>query len=403
MATSWWRPWRVGIAGLVAMVVAACAFVYRFNTLGGTLGGFDNDHFIYLIRTDMLLEGEQPLRDFADAELRGAWPALTYAVSAWAQQLGGRNLLSEAYLTTGLLALAYAVVFLAALELSKRWFVALLAVAGAVATAPKLYNYQKVLVLALGVWALRAVVLRPSVARLAAAAAVTAVATLFRHDYGIYVAAGIVAALVAGNAGRWCAGARHVATYAAFTGVCLLPSLAWVHYYEGLREYVASSSASVTVERARTELTLPVFDSATLLSPDNLLCLLGGGGCRRARSRSGHSQIGGRALDERRSGDGNWPVRRGAARHQFFSESEPRRTVRRRSRCRGAARGVDGRRGVAAPFGRGAAGGAVRPRAAAARGVRSRVHAGEHDARARHERAVGLVGQDRAPVRGGAG
>ena len=80
------------------------AFVYRFNTLGGALGGFDNDHFIYLIRTDMLLAGEQPLRDFVDAELRGAWPALTYAVSAWAQQIGGRTLLPEAFLTVGALA-----------------------------------------------------------------------------------------------------------------------------------------------------------------------------------------------------------------------------------------------------------------------------------------------------------
>ena len=65
------------IAAWVAAAVAFVAFIYRFNTLGGSLGGFDNDHFIYLIRTDMLLAGEQPLRDFVDAELRGAWPALT--------------------------------------------------------------------------------------------------------------------------------------------------------------------------------------------------------------------------------------------------------------------------------------------------------------------------------------
>src|SRR5688500_2732023 len=101
---------RVVLIGVTAAVVAAVAFVLRFNTLGGALGGFDNDHFIYLIRTNMLLAGEQPLRDFADAELRGAWPALTYALSAWAQQLGGRTLLPEAYLTVGLIALAHALV-----------------------------------------------------------------------------------------------------------------------------------------------------------------------------------------------------------------------------------------------------------------------------------------------------
>ncbi|MGH9256185.1 MAG: hypothetical protein ACRD3C_16630, partial [Vicinamibacterales bacterium] len=128
-AGSWWQPWRIVVGVTVAACVACVAFAYRFNTLGGTLAGFDNDHFAHLMRTEMLLHAEQPLRDFADAELRGAWPALSYAVPAWAQQLGGRTLLSEAYLTIGALALAYALVFLCALDLSKQWVVALLAAA----------------------------------------------------------------------------------------------------------------------------------------------------------------------------------------------------------------------------------------------------------------------------------
>ena len=65
----------------VAVLIAAIAFVFRFNTLGGTLGGFDNDEFAHLLRSQALLRGEQPLRDFADAELRGAWPALSYPSS----------------------------------------------------------------------------------------------------------------------------------------------------------------------------------------------------------------------------------------------------------------------------------------------------------------------------------
>ena len=126
-APIWWSRRRIAIAAVVAVVVGVGAFLFRFNTLGGTLGGFDNDHFTRLIRADMLLQGEQPLRDFADAELRGAWPALTYAMSAWAQQIGGRTLLPEAYLTVGLLTLAFVIVFLLALDLSKRWSVAVLA------------------------------------------------------------------------------------------------------------------------------------------------------------------------------------------------------------------------------------------------------------------------------------
>src|SRR5688572_9611123 len=46
--TSWWRPWRIAVAAAAAVLIAAVAFLFRFNSLGGSLGGFDNDHFIYL-------------------------------------------------------------------------------------------------------------------------------------------------------------------------------------------------------------------------------------------------------------------------------------------------------------------------------------------------------------------
>ena len=65
--SSWWSGWRIPGAVAAAVAVGVVSFAFRFNTLGGALGGFDNDHFIYLTRTDMLLWGEQPLRDFVDA------------------------------------------------------------------------------------------------------------------------------------------------------------------------------------------------------------------------------------------------------------------------------------------------------------------------------------------------
>lgn len=266
----WWRPWRIAAAAAAAIFIALAAFLVRFNTLGGSLGGFDNDHFSSLIRTDMLLRGEQPLRDFVDAELRGAWPALTYATSAWAQQIGGATLLPEAYLTAGSLALGYALVFLIALMLSKRWSVAFLAAGVAMATMPKLYNYPKVLALAAGAWAIRAAVAKPTRVRLASAALVTAVAVLFRHDLGVYPAAGVTAGLLAANAGQLTAALRYVATYAGFTAAFLLPSLAWIQIYEGIPAYVRTSRESVVVERARTALTLLPFDFSNPLAFDNL-------------------------------------------------------------------------------------------------------------------------------------
>jgi hypothetical protein len=266
----WWDLRRVVLAAVVAGLVAAVAFLFRFNVLGGALGGFDNDHFIYLIRAEMLVAGEQPLRDFVDAELRGAWPALTYAASAWAQRLGGPTLLPEAYLTVGLLALAHALVFVLALDLSRRWVVAALAAALTLATMPKLYNYPKVLALACGVWAVRAAALQPTTLRLALAALVTAAAVLFRHDLGIYVAAAMGAALGARDIDRWRLLLRHVGIYGALTIACLLPSVIWVQVYEGLPKYIRDAAASVAVEQGRTNLRLPPLDLSMPLAPANL-------------------------------------------------------------------------------------------------------------------------------------
>lgn len=259
-APIWWSRRRIAIAAVVAVVVGVGAFLFRFNALGGTLGGFDNDHFTRLIRADVLLQGQQPLRDFADSELRGAWPALTYAMSAWAQQIGGRRLLSEAYLTVGLLTLAFVIVFLLALDLSKRWSVAVLATIAAIATMPKVHNYPKVLTLTLGIWALRAVVSRPTVLRLGAAALATAVAVLFRHDYGVYVATGIVVALVARDAGQLSVAARSVGIYAALTALWLLPSAIWVQVYGGIPLYLRNALTTVAAERTRTPLELSQVD-----------------------------------------------------------------------------------------------------------------------------------------------
>lgn len=251
---TWWGFRRIALAAVLAIVVAAAAFAYRFNSLGGSLGGLDNDHFAHLMRTEMLLRGEQPLRDFADFELRGARPSLSYEVSALAQRLGGRNLLSEAYLTVGALALAHAIVFVLALDLSKRFAVALLAATLAIATGPKLYNYPKVLVLALAALALRLVVINPSVPRLALAAATTAVALLFRHDYAVYVAVGIVSALVARQPAEWRATARHVGIYGGLTTLLVVPSAIWIQVYEGLPAYIRSSFGAARTESLRTEL-----------------------------------------------------------------------------------------------------------------------------------------------------
>ena len=262
--------WRMALAAIVAVAVAAAAFALRFNALGGTMGGFDNDHFVHLVRTDLLLNGEQPLRDFADAELRGARPSLGYAASAWAQQLWGRTLLSEAYLTAGGLAISAAGVFLLALHLSRRWSVALLAVACVLASHPKLYNYEKLVVLFVGAALIRVWVVRPSWIAMAALAGWTAVAALVRHDYAVYVGAAAVAALLVRGPAPLPLRTRRLAAYVALTLMLLLPSIAWVQRHAGLSAYAQRSLESVSGESSRTALVWPRLRAGEGWSEDNL-------------------------------------------------------------------------------------------------------------------------------------
>lgn len=269
--SSWWRWRRVLCAALCAVVVAVVAFTFRFNSLtNGSLGGFTNDHFVHLLRVEMLLRGEQPLRDFADAEMQGAWPALSYAASAWAQQIGGRTLLPEAYLTVGALALANAVLFLLVLDGTRRWALAWLATTLCVAMVPRLYSYHKLLMLTFGAVAIRAVTKTPSASRLCLAAITTSVATLFRHDYGIYVGSGVIAGLIARDAGGWPVAGRRVATYIGMTALCLLPSAVWVQVYEGIPSYVSDNLVTAGLEASRTELNLPPLTMSALFRSDSL-------------------------------------------------------------------------------------------------------------------------------------
>ena len=248
------------------------AFLFRFNSLvGESLGGFTNDQFVSLSRVEMLLHGEQPLRDFADAELRGAWPALSYEASAWAQRLGGRTLVPEAWLTTAALAAAQALVFVVTWDVTGRWLLAWLATALCIVSMPRLYSYPKILMFALGIAATRCLMTTPSMWRLGVTAAITSVAFLFRHDCGGYIAVAVVSALVARDAGSWALVRRRVGTYLGFTALFLLPSAIWVQVYEGIPSYVRSNLEIAALEAGRSELVdLPVPTLATLFTNSSL-------------------------------------------------------------------------------------------------------------------------------------
>ena len=130
--------WRRALSRtIVVVLLIGFTCLYRFNTLGGRFAGFDNDHFVPFAYAKQVQAGDQPLRDFSGLGLQGAWPSLTYEVSALGQEWLGNNLRSEAIVTVSAVALAAALTFAAASMLSNAfWGVLATAVTTLPATAP---------------------------------------------------------------------------------------------------------------------------------------------------------------------------------------------------------------------------------------------------------------------------
>jgi hypothetical protein len=258
---------------VVALLVFGWVFLYRFNTLGGAFGGFDNDHFLHFVYAKQVQGGEQPLRDFLDAGLQGAVPSLTYELSAAAQNYFGNNLRSEAWLTVGAVALAAAVTFVAASTIAPwPWALAMALLSALI--SPKLYSYPKVLVTAVASLLIVGSAGLPSPPRIALMSVCTAVAFLFRHDLAIYCVVGFVAVMGCATGAPWRDRLIRAAAYLAVTGVMLAPSLWWVQRYRGLPEYVRNGLEMSRNEAERTRIGWPRFSldaglSSAFESDDN--------------------------------------------------------------------------------------------------------------------------------------
>jgi hypothetical protein len=258
----------------VALALGALTFVYRFNTLGGSVI-FDNDEYQMLTRVDLLLAGEQPLRDFADGELRGVWPALMYEVPAWILRHSDDGLLPYAYFTFGMLALCTALVFLLGRAMSAGWLVPLLAGITAFLSQPNSYNYHKVLSLTVGAAAIWWVMRRPTFAPLAVLSAWTVVAGLLRHDNAVYIGLASIAGLIARDAPEWRTVARRVSTYIGLTALLSLPSLIWVQRYLGILNYAQIVLTSTGTEMEGRGLPRwPAVDLAAPSAPESLVAAI---------------------------------------------------------------------------------------------------------------------------------
>jgi hypothetical protein len=242
---------------LVPCVIFVLAFLYRFNALGGALGGFDGDHFIYYLGARAVAHGERPLRDFADAGVMGAWPALTYELPAIAQRVIGETLLAEAIFTVSLLACALAVAAATAGGLAGR-VSGFVVVTATLFASTKLYGYSKVLVFAVAAALFVHYVRQPTRARAAQLGAWSAVAFLFRHDYLAYLVIPVVILILSGTRG-WRDACDRLAVYAATVAVLLAGPIYSIHHYVGIGSYLATARALVAQEANRTTFRWPQF------------------------------------------------------------------------------------------------------------------------------------------------
>ncbi len=239
------------------MFVIVFTGLYRFNPLGGSNAGFDNDHFVHFAYARQVLAGEQPLRDFAAVGLKGVPPSLTFEASAAALRLFGDNLRSEALLSVGAMALAAGLTYAAAAAVAPATIAALCVLLG-VFEAPKLYNYPKVLVFAATACLVVAYMRRPTRARAAGMGALLAIAFLFRHDYAVYAGAALAAAVALG-AGLFQRAIGHLAICAVVALGLLAPSLWYVQSRQGIAAYLQDGFAISTREAAHTDLEWPRF------------------------------------------------------------------------------------------------------------------------------------------------
>ena len=253
-------PARVTYA--LTAAVFCFAFLYRYNALGGSLGGFDGDHFMYYVGTQHIALGERPLRDFADGGLQGAWPALTYELPALAQRLGGPTLLSEAILTVGAVAFALTLLFRSAAGVAGVVPALVVTILSLFAGA-KLYGFHKVLVFSVAVALLLRYARQPTTVRAALLAAWSAVAFLFRHDYLVYLAPAVALLMLALPSRTWNEKSKRLLVYGGLTTLLLLGPLYSIQRYVGLEQYLQSNLALTGNESRRTDLEWPEFEAAS--------------------------------------------------------------------------------------------------------------------------------------------
>lgn len=224
---------------------AALSFIVVWAFRWLSMGALENDHFVALARAHQLLHGDWPIRDFADPG-----QPLTYLLSAGAAALFGATLRTEVIVAITLVSLAAALTYGLAARASGSLLIAAAAVAVEVAAAPRLYNAGKILIPLAAVGLGWRYADSPSLGRLIALAAWTALAFLWRHDFLVYVTVPTIVLLALAHERQQAIRLSSIYLIAALA--FLLPWFAYVQWAGGIVGYLGAAFRFAATEATRT-------------------------------------------------------------------------------------------------------------------------------------------------------
>jgi hypothetical protein len=237
-------------------LVIAAAFLFRFLTVD-----FTNDHFVHLSRAAQILLGDVPLRDFFDPGL-----ILQYYASAAALAWSGHNLFGEALLTCGFIAVGAGLTFFMSMRLSKSVWIAAAATLLAFMSLPRLYNYPKTFLYVLALTIAWRYAQRQSRGNMVVLAGTTALAFLFRHDHGVYIAFSLTAFMALLHWPEWRRAGTALTVCGALTLAFLAPFFVFVQSTTGLARYVMGIAPQIEgVATVRVNRLPFVFDASAPL------------------------------------------------------------------------------------------------------------------------------------------
>ena len=250
---------------LSALLAALFLFVAVFRFLA-LKNGFPNDHFLHLAGAQQLLAGDWPTRDFQDPGL-----PMMYVVSAMGELLLGQTLFAEAVVVAVAFGVAAVLTGLAVHELTRSTLLAVVAPLLEVAIFPRTYGYPKVLLYAAGFLLFQRYVSQPGTKRLVAMALAVAVAFLFRHDHGLYLAIGaLLTALLAPVASEGRVDVRAALTLALAMALLMTPYLLYVQIHGGVALYLRTGMEFSAREAGRQGHVWPTLAQA-LASRESML------------------------------------------------------------------------------------------------------------------------------------